>query len=162
MRVIGLGDMVSVGTGLIGPCGYCADRSRSRVCGDRPGDEQRRIYAYAYRQIQHNSAMPKPGMTFEKTSGAASTIPREFAGNRYSSLIHGIGLADEYPGIRHMDKLAAHGHEGTIEENMPLCVESYIGSERSSSEGVRLEEQAVITRAGARLMTRYPFEMEWR
>ncbi|MCY4148852.1 MAG: Xaa-Pro peptidase family protein [Gammaproteobacteria bacterium] len=160
MRVIELGDMVSFDTDLIGPYGYCADMSRSWVCGDKPSDEQRRIYAYAYQQIQHNVAMLMPGMTFEEASRAAWTIPREFASNKYSSLIHGIGLADEYPGIKHRDKLATHGYEGTIEENMTLCVESYIGSERSG-EGVKLEEQVVITSDGARLMTLYPFEMEW-
>lgn len=160
MRVIRKGDMVSFDTDLIGPYGYCADMSRSWVCGDRPTDEQRRIYAYAYEQIQHNVAMLRPGMTFHEASRAAWTIPEEFSMNKYSSLIHGIGLADEYPGIKHIDKLETHGYEGVIEENMTLCVESYIGSERSG-EGVKLEEQVVITRDGARLMTRYPFETDW-
>ncbi|MXZ80803.1 MAG: aminopeptidase P family protein [Gammaproteobacteria bacterium] len=160
MRVIREGDMVSFDTDLIGLYGYCADMSRSWVCGDRPTDEQRRIYAYAYEQIQHNVAMLKPGMTFHEASRAAWTIPEEFSMNKYSSLIHGIGLADEYPGIKHIDKLETHGYEGVIEENMTLCIESYIGSERSG-EGVKLEEQVVITRDGARLMTRYPFETDW-
>ena len=99
-------------------------------------------------------------MTFDEVSRAAWDIPSEFANNKYSSLIHGIGLADEYPGIKHKDKLISHGYEGTIEENMTLCVESYIGSERSG-EGVKLEEQVVITPDGAKRMTQYPFEMDW-
>ncbi len=160
MRVIEQDDMVSFDTDLIGPYGYCADMSRSWVCGEKPSDEQRRIYAYAYEQIQHNVAMLKPGMTFHEASRAAWTIPAEFANNKYSSLIHGIGLADEYPGIKHIDKLETHGYEGVIEENMTLCVESYIGSERSQ-QGVKLEEQVVITRDGAKLLTSYPFEMGW-
>ena len=65
MRKIEQGDMVSFDTDLIGPYGYCADMSRSWVCGDKPNDEQRRIYAFAYEQIQHNIHALKPGMTFE-------------------------------------------------------------------------------------------------
>ena len=134
--------------------------SRSWVCGDRPTDEQRRIYAYAYEQIQHNVAMLKPGMTYHEASRAGWKIPAEFAKSKYSSLIHGVGLADEYPSIKHADKLEMAGYEGVIQENMTLCVESYIGSERSG-EGVKLEEQVLITASGARLLTSYPMEMDW-
>ncbi len=160
MRVIEAGDLVSFDTDLIGPYGYCSDMSRSWVCGDQPTDEQRRIYAYAWQQIQHNVAMLQPGMTFHDASRAAWKIPTEFSNNKYSSLIHGVGLADEYPSIKHIDKLEMAGYRGVIEENMTLCVESYIGSERSG-EGVKLEEQVLITERGAEVLTRYPMEMDW-
>jgi Xaa-Pro dipeptidase len=160
MRPIELGDIVSFDTDLIGPYGYCADMSRSWVCGDKPSDEQRRIYAYAYEQIQHNVEMLKPGITFHEASRAGWKIPHEFSKNKYSSLIHGVGLADEYPSIKHIDKLELGGYEGVVEENMTLCVESYIGSERSG-EGIKLEEQVLITKDGAKLMTRYPMELHW-
>ncbi len=160
MRVIEQGDMVSFDTDMIGPYGYCSDMSRSWVCGDKPSDEQRRIYAYAWQQIQHNVSMLKPGMTFHEASRAAWKIPAEFSNTKYSSLIHGVGLADEYPSIKHIDKLAMAGYRGVIEENMTLCVESYIGSERGG-EGVKLEEQVLITEHGAEVMTRYPMELDW-
>ncbi len=160
MRVIEAGDLVSFDTDLIGPYGYCSDMSRSWVCGDQPTDEQRRIYAYAWQQIQHNVAMLQPGMTFHDASRAAWKIPTEFSNNKYSSLIHGVGLADEYPSIKHIDKLEMAGYRGVIEENMTLCVESYIGSERSG-EGVKLEEQVLITERGAEVLTRYPMETDW-
>ena len=160
MRVIERGDIVSFDTDLIGPYGYCADMSRSWVCGDKPTDEQRRIYAYAYEQIQHNVEMLKPGITFHEASLAGWKIPPEFSKNKYSSMIHGVGLADEYPSIKHIDKLELGGYEGVVQENMTLCVESYIGSERSG-EGIKLEEQVLITKDGAKLMTSYPMEMDW-
>ncbi len=160
MRAIELGDIVSFDTDLIGPYGYCADMSRSWVCGDKPSDEQRRIYACAYEQIQHNVDMLKPGMSFHEAARAGWKIPAEFANNKYSSLIHGVGLADEYPSIKHADKLELGGYDGIIEENMTLCVESYIGSDKSG-EGIKLEEQVLITQDGARLMTDYPLETDW-
>ncbi len=160
MRKIERGDIVSFDTDLIGPYGYCADISRTWVCGDKPSDEQRRIYAQAYEQIVHNTQMLKVGMTFEEVSLAAWAIPDEFSPTKYGSLIHGVGLADEYPSIKHADKLLASGYDGVIEENMALCVESYIGSERSG-EGIKLEEQVLITQDGAKLLSAYPLEMDW-
>ena len=160
MRRIEQGDMVSFDTDLIGPYGYCSDMSRSWVCGNEPTDEQRRIYALAYEQIQHNCAVLKAGKTFREVSEQAWKIPNEFASSRYSSLIHGVGLADEYPSIKHIHDFDKKGYDGVLEENMTLCVESYTGSE-SSGEGVKLEEQVVVTKDGCELMTSYPMEMDW-
>ena len=160
MREIENGDMVSFDTDLIGPYGYCADMSRSWVCGDKATQEQKRIYALAWEQIQHNCSILKAGMSFREVSESAWKIPEEFAKSRYSSLIHGVGLADEYPSIKHVHDLDKKGYEGKLEENMTLCVESYIGSEKSG-EGVKLEEQVLVTRDGCKLMTRYPMETEW-
>ncbi len=160
MRVIARGEMVSFDTDLIGPYGYCADMSRSWVCGDKPSAEQRRIYALAYEQIQHNKSVIKPGMTFREVSEAAWKIPAEFADDKYGSIIHGVGLADEYPSIKHLSDYAEKGYDGMIAENMTLCVESYIGSEKSG-EGVKLEEQVLVTKEGVRQLTRYPMEMDW-
>lgn len=160
MRTIEEGDMVSFDTDLIGPYGYCSDMSRSWVCGDRPSDEQRRIYALAHEQIQHNCSILKAGVSFREVSERAWQIPNEFASSRYSSLIHGVGLADEYPSIKHIHDFDNKGYDGLLEENMTLCVESYIGSEHSG-EGVKLEEQVLITRDGCELMTSYPMELDW-
>jgi len=161
MRPIEAGDMVSFDTDLIGPYGYCADISRSWIAGDgKPTDEQRRLYAAAYEQIQTNIGVLKPGMTFAEVSEQAWAIPDEFLSNRYSSLIHGVGLADEYPSIKHWVDWAEKGLQGTIEEGMTLCVESFIGSE-GGKEGVKLEEQVLITANGAVPLSSYPYEMEW-
>ena len=160
MRKIERNDMVSFDTDLIGPYGYCADMSRSWVCGDRPNAEQRRLYALAWEQIQHNCAVLKAGVSFREVSERAWKIPDEFANTRYSSLIHGVGLADEYPSIKHIHDFDTKGYDGMLEENMTLCVESYIGSEKDG-EGIKLEEQVLITADGCQLMTHYPMETDW-
>jgi hypothetical protein len=43
---------------------------------------------------------------------------------------------------------------------MTLCVESFIGVE-GGKEGVKLEEQVLITAEGARLISSYPMETDW-
>ena len=71
--------------------------------------------------------------------------------------MHGIGLCDEYPCIYHLKDWEAKGLEGVIEENMTLCVESFIGP-AGSREGDKLEQQVLVTTTGPRLLSSFPFE----
>ncbi len=160
MRPIEAGDLVSFDTDLIGPYGYCADISRAWVCGDRPSDEQRRLYALAHRQIQHNKSILKAGKTFREVSQEAWPIPEACRSNRYSSVMHGVGLADEYPSLKHWEDYPARGYDGVLEAGMTLCVESFIGVE-GGREGVKLEEQVLITEDGIEPLSGYPLEEDW-
>ena len=135
-RVIQVGDMFSYDTDLIGPfgywllaIGYCADLSRSHVCGPvKASSEQKRLYRLAYEQIEYNMEILKPGMTFKEYTDKAWQIPDEFISNRYGVMAHGVGMCDEWPAIRHSDNMDNHGYDGLIQPGMTLCVESYIGS----------------------------------
>ncbi|GMQ76400.1 MAG: Xaa-Pro peptidase family protein [Gammaproteobacteria bacterium] len=161
MRVIEKGDMVSVDTDLVGPYGYCCDISRSWVCGEgRASDEQRRLYAAAVAEIAHNTALLKPGMTYRELAERAWKIPGEFYENRYSSVMHGVGLCDEYPAIKHLGDFEAKGYDGVIQPGMTLCVESYIGTS-GGHEGVKLEEQVLITEDGHETLSNYPLQLEF-
>ena len=75
MRVIERGDVVAFDTDLVGPYGYCCDISRTWVCDARPSDEQRRIYVEAHAQVQENTALLKPGVTFRELT-ERSRLPR--------------------------------------------------------------------------------------
>jgi len=160
MRTIEAGDMVSFDTDLIGPYGYCADISRAWVCGDRPDAEQRRLYAAAYEQIQHNKSILRAGRTLSDISEQAWRIPAEFAANRYSSFGHGIGLADEYPSVKHWPAFAEKGYDGVIEAGTTFCVEACIGVS-GGRECVKLEEQVLITADGIEQLSSYPMETDW-
>ena len=159
MREIEKNDLVSFDTDLIGPYGYCSDISRAWVCSGKPTDEQRRLYSIAYEQIQHNISVLSAGMTFREVSEKCWTIPDEFISHRYSTLIHGVGLADEYPNIKHWDQFEACGYDGLIKPGMSLCVESFIGK-AGGREGVKLEEQVIITEKGVERLSTYPFELD--
>ena len=52
---------------------------------------------------------------------------------------------------------ARKGYDGLIEENMTLCVESFIGDEHGG-EGVKLEQLVLITKNGPEPLTTFPFE----
>ncbi|MGD1877363.1 MAG: M24 family metallopeptidase [Kiloniellaceae bacterium] len=156
--VIEAGDMVSFDTDMIGPYGYCADVSRSFLCGDvAPTDEQRRLYRLAVEQIQFNMALLKPGLGFRELAERSWRLPTSCAANRYSVVVHGVGLCDEYPGVVYQEDYDAFGYDGVFEAGMAVCVESYIG-EHGGHEGVKLEQQVLITDHGVELLSTFPLE----
>lgn len=157
-NVIEAGDMVSFDTDMIGPYGYCADISRSFLCGDgRGSDEQRRLYQLAWDQIHTNSALLKPGLGFRELAERAWRLPASCQANRYSVVVHGVGLCDEYPGVVYLQDFDNLGYDGVFEAGMAVCVESYIGDE-GGHEGVKLEQQVLITETGLRPLSTFAFE----
>ena len=157
-RVIQAGDIVSFDTDLIGPYGYCADISRTWLCGDgRPTDEQRRLYAMAHEQVHRNVERVRVGMSFKEFTECGVTLPEPYVRQRYSVFAHGVGLCDEYPSILYPEDFEQSGYDGILQENMTICVESYVG-EPGGAEGVKLEEQVLLTANGAVPLSTYPFE----
>ena len=47
------------------------------------------------------------------------------------------------------------GYDGVLEPGMVICVEANVGP-RSGGEGVKLEEQVLITETGNAVMTKLP------
>jgi Xaa-Pro aminopeptidase len=157
-RVIEAGDLVAFDTDMIGPFGYLADISRTFLCpGSRPTAEQRRLYEAAQEQVLRNAELLRPGLSFREYSDKAWTVAPEFVANRYMMLVHGAGLSDEYPVVADRADFADWGYDGHFENGMVVCVESYIGAS-GGSEGVKLEQQYLVTDRGARPMSRLRLE----
>ncbi|MCK0104217.1 M24 family metallopeptidase [Pseudohalocynthiibacter sp. F2068] len=70
------GEMISFDTDMTGPYGYCADLSRSWICGYRPmTNNQRRVYGTALDQINHNLDILKPSLSFAEFNEKSWRIP---------------------------------------------------------------------------------------
>ena len=65
-------------------------------------------------------------------------------------------MTGEYPYLYHHEDFGAAGYDGVIQPGMTLCVESFIGGDRG--EGVKLEQQLLVTESGTELLSRFPFE----
>ncbi|SER57691.1 M24 family metallopeptidase [Salipaludibacillus aurantiacus] len=157
-KVIQDGELVAFDTDMNGPFGYFTDISRTFYCGEgEPSDEQKRLYQTAYEQIQYNIELLKPGMAFREYSEKSWKIPSEYFANRYFTVAHGTGLSGEYPYIVYPQDFEEKGYDGVIEENMVLSVESYIGAS-GGKEGVKLEEQLLVTKDGVENFSDFPFE----
>ena len=148
-RVIEAGDLVGFDTDMIGPNGYLADISRTFLCPGRPPSaDQRRLYETAQEQVLTNIDVLRPGMTLREFSERCWPVPERYLPNRYMLMVHGAGMVDESPAIAYAVDFDEWGYDGLIEEGMVLCVESFIG-EVGGREGVKLEEQVLVTANGA-------------
>ena len=154
-KVIQSGEIVSFDTDMVGPYGYCADISRAFVEGHKFNEDQKKIYLMAVKHINHNSRLIKPGMSFKEFTEKSWKLPDEYYGNRYSCMVHGIGLCDEWPMIRYPTD--GGQREGHFEKNMTITVETYIGKV-GGKEGIKLEQQYLVGKNGLELMSHHPLE----
>jgi Xaa-Pro aminopeptidase len=152
------GELVALDTDMIGCFGYFSDFSRTFRCGPgKPTAYQKMLYRMSYDQIQHNIDIIKPGLTFREIADRAWAIPTKFVEQRYTSVMHGVGMHGETPFIAHAVDFATYGREGVLQPGMVVSVESYIG-EKGGREGVKLEEEVLVTESGPQLISRFPYD----
>jgi len=157
-KLIGENELVALDTDVVGCFGYYSDFSRTFHSGPgKPSEHQKDLYKVAYEQVQHNMDIIKPGMSFKDYSEKAWNIPSQYHSNRYYLSAHGVGMTGEYPYLYHHADYQDAGYDGEILPGMTLCVESYIG-EQNGHEGVKLEEQILVTETGIEILSQFPFE----
>ena len=157
-RIMAAGDMLAFDTDLVGTYGYCCDISRSWIVGDAPPTaNQKQLYQIAYEHIITNMGLIEAGMSFAEMTNIAHRLPEAYRALRYGVLAHGIGLCDEYPSVRYPEDVEAHGYGGVFEVGMTLSVEAYVGAV-DGQEGVKLEEQVVVTDNGVVPLSSYRYE----
>lgn len=154
-RRIEAGDVVSFDTDLIGPAGYLADVSRAYLVGDgQPSPIQRRLYADAQQFLYEITAALKPGAdTAELGRTLSKLFPEQYHAQRYPFIAHSAGLTDEYPTI------VFDNHDVGVElkPGMVFCIEAYVG-EVGGHEGMKLEEQVLITETGPEVLSKSPHD----
>ena len=157
-RIVQSGDLICLDTDALGYKGYAVDFSRTFVCGDRKPDAiQKDLYRKAKDQLDHNCSLIQAGADYVDIADKAWKIPQEHEQSRYYCIGHGLGLSGEFPNIPHRIEGENYPLQGYIEPGMVICVESYIGSE-SSGQGVKLEQQLLVSEVSTEVLSAYPFE----
>lgn len=157
-RVMEKGDLLSFDSDLIGPRGFYNDISRCWLVGDgQPSDAQRRLYHHARQQLTHNIALLRPGEALLAFAQKAYALPEPYLANRYADVGHGCGLGVEYPFLWYPEDAAFGAYDGRFEENMIVCIESYVGAE-GGHDGVKLEQPVWISAAGPIVLADTPLE----
>jgi len=157
-RVLQENELLAFDTDLIGCYGMCADISRTWFIGDgQPSNRQRDRHHVAYEHIMTNMEMVKPGVTFRELCEGGHHLPETYIPQRYGSKFHGVGLCDEWPSIKYPIDWEERGYEGVLEPGMMLCVEAYVG-EVGGPDGVKLEDQVLVTEDGFENLTNCPFD----
>ena len=144
---------------MVGPYGYCADISRTFVEGKKLSNYQNKIHSLAFENVKYNEQLIKPGVSFREFAEKAWQLPDNCFDNHYPCQIHGVGMSDEWPYIGYPDEDYSNGdYSGTFQENMVVCVESYIG-EVGANEGAKLEDQYLVTDKGLELLSSIPLDL---
>lgn len=159
-NVIGENELIALDTDVVGCHGYYSDFSRTFHAGPgKPTATQRELYKVAYEQVHSNMSILHAGMSFRDYADRAWDIPEKYYDNRYYLSAHGCGMTGEYPYLYHKGDFPDAGYDGEIVAGMTICVESYIG-EAGGHEGVKLEQQVLVTETGIELLSQFPFEEE--
>ncbi|MBT8240929.1 MAG: Xaa-Pro peptidase family protein [Acidimicrobiia bacterium] len=151
-RVIEAGDLLAYDTDLVGAYGMMVDISRTWLVGDGiPSAQQQHVHGLAVEQIERNTEMLRPGTTFGELVFNSWSPPHEDY-RRYCCQYHGVGQCDEFPDIYWPEQWDQWGFDGELEPGMVMTVESYVGP-RAGGEGVKLENQVLITDHGPEVLT---------
>lgn len=154
-RPIQAGEFMAFDTDLIGSYGMCVDISRTWLIGaDKPSRGQQTLFDMALDQVHANMALIRPGMTWRELSEKSKQYCPETY-RHYSCICHGVGLCDEYPSVPLFHEWRDGDNENGVKAGMMLCVESYIGR-KDGGEGVKYEQQVLVTETGIELLTDYP------
>lgn len=151
-------ELIALDTDVVGCHGYYSDFSRTFHSGpDPPSAAQRELYKTAYEQVSHNMGILRPGLMFREYADLAWEIPEKYYANRYYLSAHGCGMMGEYPYLYHRGDFPDAGYDGVIEPGMVICVESYIGEE-GGIQGVKLEQQVLVTETDIETLSKFPIE----
>ncbi len=157
-REIQNGDLLAFDTDLIGPYGMCCDMSRTWYCGDgTPATEQQHLFQVAHDHIMTNAELLGPGVSFKELAEKGQRLPEKYRAQRYGVMMHGVGLCDEFPAIYYPEDYIEGAFDYVLEPGMMICVEAYIGAV-GGQNGVKLEDQILITDSGHEWMTHYPYD----
>ncbi len=157
-RVIQKGDVVAYDTDMVGPYGMMCDISRSWIAGDvTPTTEQDYIYNLSRDQLEYNASLLQVGASYYDLS-MQSKLPPIDEYLHYSVFFHGVGQCDEHPKVPLAYQWDDVGWDGHLEPGMVLTAESYVGR-RTGGEGIKLEEQYLITESGPEKLSSYPIDL---
>jgi Xaa-Pro aminopeptidase len=158
-RCVRPGDLVAIDTDMVGPEGYLCDISRTFICGGRANSYQKEAYKVASDFIKGTFELCRPGMSLREICLNAPEYPDEYKQLCYSCMIHGIGMDDEPPFLPFPHAIRKVGESVIPDEelrpNTVLSIEFYAGKE-GYPDGVKLEEQVLITERGPVWLSRYP------
>ena len=160
-RVLQEDEILAFDTDLIGCYGICVDISRTWFIGQSKNitQKQKDLYTEAFLQIQENTSIIEPGINIKDLVFGGRMLPKKYEELRYSCKMHGVGLCDEWPMVQYPNDFVEGAFDAILQPGMVLCVEAYIG-EVGGSEGIKLEDQVLVTENGHENLTNFPFEEE--
>ena len=152
-RVVRPGDLVAIDTDMIGPEGYACDCPGHSLCGGRATSNQREAYHVALDFVEGVTALLEPGLSYRELAARVPEMPKDY--RPYPAILHGLGLDDEGPFIGFPNGSMTIP-DGYFQPGMVVCVEAYAGK-LGAQDGVKLENELLITDGGGIPLSHYPY-----
>lgn len=157
-RIVQNNEIVAFDTDLVGSYGICVDISRTWWIGDKsPRSDMVYAMQHAHEHIIQNMEMLRPGIHMRELTMNSHTLDKNFQKGKYSCLMHGVGLCDEWPLISYPDHYVEGAFDYHLEAGMVLCVEALVSPE-GGDFSIKLEDQVLITPDGFENLSQYPFD----
>ena len=157
-RIIQPNEIIAYDTDLVGAYGICSDISRTFWLGPgKPRPDMIDAMKLGIEHIQTNMNLLKPGVAIPEIVEKSHRLPEIFQKQKYSCIMHGVGLCDEWPHVGYPDHNDAQHFDYVLEPGMCLCVEALISAE-GGDFSIKLEDQVVITEDGFENLTIAPFD----
>jgi Xaa-Pro aminopeptidase len=156
-KLVRPGDLVAFDTDMMGPEGYVCDVSRTFLCGEKATPAQKEAYGVAHDFLQELAGRLRPGLGYAELAEDLPAYPDAYREQRYSFVLHGVGTDDEPPFLPFPDEPGAQKLDGEFRENMVVSVEFYAGKV-GEQDGVKLEDEVLITADGPVVLSLYPYE----
>lgn len=146
-RVLALGEPITIDMGAR-YAGYCSDMTRT-VCLGEPGPQGQEIYDLVLKAQEACEAGLRPGMNGKQADALTrDVIVAAGHGDHYlHSTGHGLGLE-----IHEDPRLSKFAEDSVLEPGMLITIEP--GVYLAGWGGVRIEDTAVVTDDGIRVLTR--------
>ena len=159
-RMVRPGDLVVVDINGASFQGYKSCYYRTFVCG-KANDHQKDLHKRCRDMMYAGMSYIKAGALCSDSYKGFPDSPSYWGYDTWAEvspymLIHGLGISlHERPWLYKSSDLDSL--ELRYEEGMVLAVENWVG-ERGGTDGVRLEENLVVTKDGYDLLTKYPVD----
>ena len=159
-RQIRPGDMVIVDVNGNSFQGYKSCYYRTFKCG-KATQEEKEKYEECRALVYGAIDLMKAGATTEEVVQAWPDSPKYWGYDTWQqvggcAVAHGIGISlHEYPFFKRAAVEA--GKIETLEEGMTIAVEVFTG-DRDGKFGIRIEEDVLVTKDGAELLTKWPVD----
>ncbi len=157
-RITQPNEILAFDTDLIGSYGICIDISRTWWVGsEKPRPDMVDAMKHAVEHIETNMQMLKPGVNIQDLSRNTHVLHDKYQAQKYSCLMHGVGLCDEWPLVAYPDKMVDGAFDHELKPGMTICVEALVG-EVGGDFSIKLEDQVLITDDGFENLTTYPWD----
>lgn len=161
-RLIRPGDCVCVDINGASWMGYKSCYYRTFVCG-KASPKQHEIFAKSRAMMYDSMSYVKAGVPLTDMFKGWPDSPEAWGYEKNNwadvncyAVAHGVGLSlHEFPVMQYMGD--CHPGITHFEEGMVIAVETWYG-DRGGKDGVRLEENILVTKGGYELLTQYPVD----